>query len=123
MYHIAVTQHFDAAHYLRGYQGKCESLHGHRFLIRVELAAPELDATGLAFDFTLLKKYLNEVLDNFDHHCLNELPCFKDINPSSENIARTVSQEITARLKNTSARLKQVTVWESPDSSASYIPD
>ncbi|MFB0559347.1 MAG: 6-pyruvoyl tetrahydropterin synthase family protein, partial [Dehalococcoidales bacterium] len=30
MYQITVEQHFDAAHFLRGYHGKCEALHGHR---------------------------------------------------------------------------------------------
>ncbi|NLE89434.1 MAG: 6-carboxytetrahydropterin synthase QueD, partial [Dehalococcoidales bacterium] len=29
MYLVNVERDFDAAHYLRGYQGKCENLHGH----------------------------------------------------------------------------------------------
>jgi len=31
MYEITIEQHFDAAHYLRGYRGKCEAMHGHRY--------------------------------------------------------------------------------------------
>ena len=33
MYQVMVETHFDAAHFLRGYQGKCEALHGHRFRV------------------------------------------------------------------------------------------
>ncbi len=33
MYEISVEMDFDAAHALRGYQGKCEKLHGHRFKV------------------------------------------------------------------------------------------
>ena len=72
MYQIAVEQHFDAAHALRGYKGKCEELHGHRFKAVVKIQTDKLDEIGLAYDFTVLKKHLNDILDRFDHTFLNE---------------------------------------------------
>jgi len=39
MYQVSVKQHFDAAHFLRGYQGKCERVHGHRFEVAVAVDA------------------------------------------------------------------------------------
>ena len=39
MYQVSVEQHFDAAHFLRGYRGKCEAVHGHRFRVVVRVRA------------------------------------------------------------------------------------
>ena len=98
MYQISVSQHFDAAHYLRGYGGRCEELHGHRFRVVVRISAQELDDVGLAYDFSLLKKHLSGILAGYDHCCLNDVAPFDRITPSSENIARTVYQEIKTTL-------------------------
>ena len=122
MYRVSVRHHFDAAHYLRGYQGKCEQMHGHRFEVRVTLEAPQLDEVGMAFDFSELKRHLREVLGRFDHVCLNEVAPFDKVNPSSENIAATIYQEMLLRLKGESVSIFSVEVWESPDSCATYVP-
>jgi len=79
MYQISVRQHFDAAHFLRGYKGKCESMHGHRFEVVVTIEAKELNDIGIAYDFLELKKKLNEILDKFDHTSLNDMAIFANI--------------------------------------------
>ena len=99
MYRVSVRQHFDAAHYLRNYQGKCEQLHGHRFQVVVEVETQHLDDIGLSFDFSELKRYLREITGQFDHVCLNDIAPFDRINPSSENIATTVYERLTVRLE------------------------
>ena len=123
MYQITVEQHFDAAHFLRGYQGKCEAVHGHRFGVVVRLDAAQLDDIGLAYDFTLLKQQLTAILSRFDHTCLNDVSPFDEINPSSENIARTIYDELHLQLSKSPVSLHSVEVWESPQSRATYIPD
>ena len=120
MYTLSVEKHFDAAHALRGYKGKCENLHGHRFRVVVKVAASQLDEIGLAYDFTELKARLNAVLERFDHTTINEIPPFDKINPSSENIARTIYDELKTALKEAPVELVAVEVWESPDSGAEY---
>ncbi|MFA5629427.1 MAG: 6-carboxytetrahydropterin synthase QueD [Dehalococcoidales bacterium] len=120
MYKISVEQHFDAAHALRGYKGKCENLHGHRFQVQVSVIANELDGIGLAFDFTELKRILKEVLSRIDHANLNETPPFDTINPSSENIARTVFEQMKVELQDAPVKLAAVKVWESPESAVEY---
>jgi len=120
MYQVSVRQHFDSAHYLRGYAGKCEELHGHRFEVVVSVETEDLDNIGIAFDFTELKKNLGEILRRFDHVCLNEISPFDSINPSSENIATTIYQELVKRLG--AVAICRVEVWESPDSRVTYIP-
>jgi len=123
MYEISVEQEFDAAHALRGYHGKCESLHGHRFRVAVTIRATNLNEIGLAYDFTVLKKQLGEILGRFDHTSLNDVPPFDTMNPSSENIASTVFNEMKSRLSHAPVSLSRVEVWESPTSRAEYRPD
>ena len=122
MYEVSVKGHFDAAHYLREYGGRCENLHGHRFEVVVTVKTLELDRRGLAFDFTELRGHLNEALARFDHVCLNEIEPFRDINPSSENIASTLYKELRDRLAGTSASLSSVQVAESPEAFVTYTP-
>ncbi|MCK5434164.1 MAG: 6-carboxytetrahydropterin synthase QueD [Dehalococcoidales bacterium] len=123
MYRISVEQHFDAAHFLRGYQGKCEALHGHRFRAVVKVKASRLNDIGIACDFVELKRYLGDILSRFDHTCLNDVPPFDKINPSSENIASTIYNELQTRLAGVPVSLSCVEVWESPQSGVAYSPD
>jgi 6-pyruvoyltetrahydropterin/6-carboxytetrahydropterin synthase len=123
VYRISVEEHFDAAHALRGYKGKCEALHGHRFKVVARIEASALDDIGLAYDFTGLKAHLNEVIARFDHVNLNDIPPFDKINPSSENIASTVYKELKSRLAGDKISLTAVEVWESPQTGVSYSPD
>src|SRR4030042_5539423 len=114
VYHVSVRQHFDAAHYLRGYRGKCEALHGHRFEVVVSVKSGKLNNIGIAYDFVELKQRVGEVLKRFDHVCLNDIAPFDKINPSSENIAATIYKELKRRIKGIT--VTQVEEWESPES-------
>ncbi len=123
MYQISVEQHFDVAHFLRGYQGKCEALHGHRFRAVVKVKSSRVNDIGIAYDFTELKQHLADVLSRFDHTCLNDVTPFNKINPSSENIAATIYNELQSKLAGAPVSLSCVEVWESPESGAAYSPD
>lgn len=123
MYQITVEQHFDAAHFLRNYQGKCESLHGHRYRVLVKIKASELNEIGIAYDFTVLKKHLADIIARFDHTCINEVKPFDTINPSAENIAVTIYNELKPRLADAPVSISCIEVWETPQNGACYIPD
>jgi 6-pyruvoyltetrahydropterin/6-carboxytetrahydropterin synthase len=120
MYQISVEDHFDAAHFLRGYKGKCEALHGHRFRVVVRISADKLDAIGLAYDFSDLKRHLAETVRALDHVCLNDLEPFRTANPSSENLAAHIYRDMTARLAGAPVRLQAIEVWESPTAAVTY---
>ena len=120
MFELTVKQHFDAAHALRGYQGQCENVHGHRFTVVIRIQASHLNDIGIAYDFRIIKKNLKIVLDRFDHTNLNEIPPFDNINPSSENLAYIVYNELLPLLDGN--KLVSVQVWESPESAAEYHP-
>ncbi|MFZ5640640.1 MAG: 6-carboxytetrahydropterin synthase QueD [Bacillota bacterium] len=130
MYEIRVHAHFDAAHRLRNYTGKCSRLHGHTWKIEALVQGNGLDSTGMLIDFKVFKGILADVLDEFDHQCINDLPGFTDnlpdtLNPTAENIAKYIyqkmRQQIKARVPGT--RLGKITVWESPGAAAAYWED
>ncbi len=123
MYEISVERHFDAAHALRGYKGKCEALHGHRFRVVAKVRASKLDDIGLAYDFTELKRHLDDIIAKFDHICLNDVPPFDEINPSSENIASTIYGELQRKLATAPLAISSIEVWESPQTGVAYSPD
>ena len=123
MYEISVENHFDAAHFLRGYQGKCEALHGHRFRVVVKVSASKLDDIGIAYDFIELKQHLGDILFRFDHTCLNDVPPFDKINPSSENIAAAIYSELQRKLAGAPVSISVIEVWESPQTGVAYSPD
>jgi len=122
MYLISVERDFSAAHYLRNYGGKCESLHGHTFKVVITIKATYLNEIGLAYDFTILKSHLDDVLSRFDHTSLNEISPFTEINPSSENIATVIYDEMKNKTVGSPAILESVEVWESPTSHVVYSP-
>ena len=123
MYEISVEQDFEAAHYLRGYRGKCEKLHGHHFRVVARLRCGKLDKIGIAYDFTVLREQLGRILSRYDHACLNDVEPFDRINPTSENIASTVFHELAPCLDGTGTALCGIQVWESPRSSVTYFCD
>jgi 6-pyruvoyltetrahydropterin/6-carboxytetrahydropterin synthase len=125
MYQLSVELDFDAAHFLRGYKGKCEAMHGHRFrvLAKVRALASGLNEIGMVYDFAELKRHLGDTISRFDHACLNYVPPFDAINPSSENIASTIYEEFKLKLADAPVLITSIEVWESPQSGASYSPD
>lgn len=123
MYEIMVQESFSAAHRLRDYGGKCEGLHGHNWHVDVVVRSQRLDQTGLAIDFRVLKGHTRSVLSTLDHAFLNDLPEFRSINPSSENIARYIFERISALLSGGPVKVARVNVWESDHACASYLGD
>lgn len=123
MYEVSTQQGFAAAHRLLNYNGPCENLHGHNWVVRVSVGASELDGSGIAMDFRMLKEALREVLSELDHTCLNDTFETLDLSPSSENIARFVYDRLKPKIVNKSCRLLKVEVSEAPGDTASYYED
>jgi 6-pyruvoyltetrahydropterin/6-carboxytetrahydropterin synthase len=121
MFVVTVQAHYDSAHFLRNYKGKCERLHGHRYVVELALATTELDVAGIAFDFVDVKKHLRELADHLDHNNLNDLPPFDELEPSAENQAKYFYDEMRSRLP---ARMAEAVlyakVWETPTQWAMY---
>ncbi len=119
-FEIHVKMDFSAAHCLRGYDGDCERLHGHNWTVEVFIRCRRLNEIGIAVDFRDVKKALRDVVENLDHGYLNDLPPFREKNPTSENIARYVYGELSARLNSDSAKVSKVKVSETPGAGVYY---
>ena len=120
MFEIDIEREFSAAHFLRGYNGDCSSLHGHNWVVQAYAQADDLDEIGIALDFRSLKREIDDILSKLDHVCLNEIEAFKNMNPTSENLAKHIFEELSRRLNSDSVKVSKVRVCESPGSGATY---
>ena len=121
MYEVTVKTGFSAAHQLRYYDGKYENLHGHNWTAIVTVETSELDEIGVGIDFIVLKKNVEEILSRLDYKNINEVPPFDAKNPSAENIARWLYDELATLVNNNNVRLKRVEIKEFDDSGAAYF--
>ncbi len=121
MYTVSVQAHYDSAHFLRNYHGKCERLHGHRYVVELALQTDALDGAGIAFDFVIVKKHLRDLANRLDHENLNDLEPFTTLEPSAENQARWFYEELKRLLPTDMGRaMLYVRVWETPTQWAQY---
>ena len=124
MFEVTIEETFAAGHALRNYRGKCENVHGHNYRCQVTLAGAELDSIGLLVDFVELKKVVHAVLDRMDHQWLNDFPPFDVLNPSAENMAKYIYDQVSEGLKAPKGvRIGAVKLWETDTASATYRPD
>ncbi len=124
MFRLKVRDQFSSAHYLKNYQGACENLHGHNWIIEAVVEGEQLNSTEILIDFKILKSYLKEILKELDHRLLNEHPYFQDKNPSSENLCYFIFEKLKEKLKDyPHVKVKEITLYETETSSATYFED
>ena len=92
MYYIEKTFEISSSHKLTlSYRSKCENLHGHNWIILVTCESAELNSSGMVFDFTHIKKRVEQMLDHQD--ITNKIVINgKQVNPTAENIALFIAQ-------------------------------
>lgn len=120
MYKITVQTEVAGAHQLQlNYDSPCERLHGHNWLIEVELATEQLDDNGMVCDFKVAKGILKDyVHDVIDHTFLNDI---FDFNPTAENICKWVVEQVDTGLVECGVRgvtCSKVSVHETPNNVA-----
>ena len=120
VYELYIETHFSAAHALNGYRGDCARLHGHNWIIRVYVRCGKLDEIGMGLDFRVIKENVRDVLQELDHAHINELPSFRDLNPTSENIAKHLYGELSRRINTDSIRVSKIKVSETPQAGVFY---
>ena len=119
-YKLKTITEFASAHTLRDYPGACSRMHGHNWKVELEAIATSLDEVGMGIDFKKMKNAANEVGDQMDHRYLNDLEPFKTINPTAENIAAYMFQEISSRLNSDTIKVHAVTLWETDRACVRY---
>ncbi len=118
MYIISKEFHFSASHVLHGLADDhpCSRLHGHNYLVEVELRSEALNQVGFVRDYReldALKAYIDDV---FDHRHLNDV--LGEDGTTAEQIAKHFYDWAKARWDEVSA----VSVRETPRSKATYRP-
>ena len=121
-YQIRVEGIFESAHYLYNYypDGSDEDLHGHSWKVEVFCRTNELN-NGISIDYYTLNAELDKIVNKLDHKCLNNLEYFKDVNTTSENIAKYIYDQIKQNIPE-NINIHEIRVWEGPKQYASYIP-
>ncbi|MBI4502107.1 MAG: 6-carboxytetrahydropterin synthase [Gemmatimonadetes bacterium] len=124
-YLLSAEAGFSAAHTLPGID-MCQRLHGHNWRVRLTVRVPEsrLDGLGMGVDFREIERVARDVVADFEHRYLNDLPEFSDRPPTAERVAKVVCSRATERLANLApaAEVADVEVWETPEYRVVYRP-
>ena len=129
---VSRKAHFNAAHRLYSPDwtfeqndaifGKCNNphFHGHNYDLTVSVTGEIDPETGYVVDVKILKDFIKtEIEDAFDHKNLNlEVPEFKNLNPTAENIVIVIYDKLKAVLESNLEL--QVTLYETPRNFVSY---
>jgi 6-pyruvoyltetrahydropterin/6-carboxytetrahydropterin synthase len=127
---------FCAGHRLLGHGGKCEFFHGHNYVAEFYVSGEEVDSVGRIIDFSVLKTRLKGWIDeHWDHgFLLNQQdengiralgmvvpprPYILPYNPTAENMARYLLEEVCPKLlDDVAVQVTKVVLWETEDSFA-----
>jgi 6-pyruvoyltetrahydropterin/6-carboxytetrahydropterin synthase len=120
MWEISTETVVAAAHQLRLAPGEGERLHGHNWRIKATVRAAELDSRGFVMDFNELGPALRAIVEPYEHVFLNEIAPFDDLNPTAENIARVVFQNLSAKVNDARVRVLSIEIWENDTCAARY---
>jgi 6-pyruvoyltetrahydropterin/6-carboxytetrahydropterin synthase len=129
---VSRKAHFNAAHrlYRKDWSfeqndeifGKCNNpnFHGHNYELIVSVTGEINKETGYVIDMKVLKDIIkNEVEDAFDHKNLNiEVPEFKDLNPTAENIAVVIYNKMKRQLSKVLEL--EIILYETPRNFVTY---
>lgn len=110
---------FDSAHFLPNVpEGhKCANMHGHTYSLTVFIEGEPDKKTGWIIDYGELKKHIQPVIDQLDHHLLNDIPGLE--NPTSEILSVWLWQQIKPIIPG----LKHLELKETPSSGVIYEGD
>jgi 6-pyruvoyltetrahydropterin/6-carboxytetrahydropterin synthase len=137
MYYLQSEASFDAAHFLKGYAGKCKNIHGHRWRVVATVQGEQLITYGsqqdMLLDFGDLKADLKALTDRFDHTLLVEFGTIQSetllaleaeefqlvllpFRTTAENLAKYFYDQLDSK----GYQVKEVSVYETPTNCASY---
>jgi len=143
MYYLKRNFTFAAGHRLSKHKGLCKNFHGHNYSIWVTIRSKKLDKNDMVMDFSILKKYVDQIISPLDHSLivnscdLDDLEDFQDKGlrmrimtlGGCDPTAEMFSEYIFARLKHIlnelykNVEVDQVEVFENDKSSAIYRED
>lgn len=121
-YSVNQICYFSAAHVLRGYPAACEKLHGHNYKVILKVTANKLDHLGMVIDYVEIEQKANKYISELDHQYLNKIAPFDEINPTAENVAAWLFNNIAKEINDDRVTLSKITVWETDHNCVTYEP-
>lgn len=119
MFTISVETHFRASHQLPLSNGSKERAHRHNWLVTADVSSEKMNPLGVVMDFRQLKAMVDDIVAEFENTPLDNLDYFQRNNPSAENVAKYIYQELEPRLPK-GIELRSVKVEEEPGCSAKF---
>jgi 6-pyruvoyltetrahydropterin/6-carboxytetrahydropterin synthase len=119
MYSVIVEDTFCATHSILLDDGSREPLHGHDWQVSVMVSAERLGASGMVVDFLDVQASLKSVMASLHHTCLDEHEWFRDLNPTTEVVARTIFDRLSS-VASWGGQVTRVDVREAPGCLARY---
>ncbi len=137
MYSLKTEHSFDSAHFLKGYEGKCSNIHGHRWRVVIEVMNSNVDSSGhtrgMIVDFSTLKEEVRREADALDHCLIIEKDTLRQktyealteegfkivempFRPTAENLAKYFYDMFVKKGYD----VRQATVYETSNNCASY---
>ena len=120
MFKVSKEMMISATHRVREHQGGCERIHGHNWKIIVTVGSEMLNEMGMVIDFKDLKHSMHKIIMPMDHNDINDYSPFDKINPTSENLAKFIFDEMSKELNDNRKRIVEVKVYETDTSMATY---
>jgi len=113
---------FEAAHYLPGYDGPCERLHGHSYRLLIGVSGKIDPISGMVMDFSKLKNEVNfHIIPLLDHSCLNDIQShsFPREMPTAEKMVVWIWNQLHVILESPS-KLNSIRMYETASSYAEW---
>ena len=121
MYTVAVKRNFIAQHRLIGGDWGAENdLHSHHYQLELQLHGEHLDRHGYLVDIVDIERVLNETVEHYRDHTLNDQAEFSGLNPSIEHFSRILCQSLSAQIHATNVSVLEVRLWENDIAWAAY---
>ena len=121
MYTVAVKRDFIASHFLVGGDwGSENERHSHHYVVEVRLEGRDLDQHGYLVDICDIETVLDIQVSYYRDQMLNELPDFKDLNPSLEHFARILCKKFGDHIQTSNLFAVMVKLWENEIAWAAY---
>ena len=134
MYTVTKELYFCYGHRLMNHGGKCRHLHGHSVKASITIEAPQLNDDGMVCDFAEIRDaaetYINQELD---HNLLlhQDDPLIPALKAGGERFralsehptAEVLAKEIYEAVKKSGLNIREVTLWETASSYATYRPE
>ncbi|NIV69479.1 MAG: hypothetical protein GWN41_04985 [Phycisphaerae bacterium] len=119
MWTVSVETHFWASHRLTLPDGSKEPAHSHNFSVTADVGTEKITDMGLVMDFRRLKAMLDKIVADFDNVALDGIDYFKQNNPTAENVAKYIYEQLQPKLHK-DVKLEAIRIIEEPGCSAKF---